>query len=120
MKNDKYNKPINETLKGGDNALDKHQPVQAIPLEVKVWDGGFDQAFRKFKSLVQKERVIASYKEHQRYEKPSQKKRRQRAENQRKRMELQGQFDQGGKKRKKKFNKEKTQEPNTAEKSSAQ
>lgn len=120
MKNDKYNKPINEALKGGDNALDKHTPMQAIPLEVKVWDGGFDQAFRKFKSMVQKERVIATYKEHQHYEKPSQKKRRQRAENQRKRMELQGQFDRDTKKRKKVSKKDKIQETTTPEKGNAQ
>jgi small subunit ribosomal protein S21 len=49
-------------------------------LEVKVHDNDFEDAFRKFKSLVQKEKIISEYKEKQRYEKPSDKKRRKHRE----------------------------------------
>jgi len=59
------------------------------PLEVSV-DYGFEDAFRTFKSLVQKEKVVSLYKERQAYEKPSVKKRRKRrqAEERRLSMEL--------------------------------
>ena len=49
-------------------------------LEVKVHDNDFEDAFRKFKSLIQKEKIISEYKEKQRYEKPSDKKRRKKRE----------------------------------------
>lgn len=40
----------------------------------------FEEALRAFKSLVQKEKILSLYKEKQRYEKPSVKKRRKRRE----------------------------------------
>lgn len=45
------------------------------PLQVEV-TGSFEDAFRRFKSLVQKEKILSKYKEKQTYEKPSDKKRR--------------------------------------------
>lgn len=75
-------------LKGGEKAFDQVEPLQAKPLEVKVYNN-FDRAVKAFRALVQKERVISNYKEKQRYEKPSDKKRRKRAERERKLFELQ-------------------------------
>lgn len=53
------------------------------PIEVVV-DGSsredFEFAFRKFKALFQKERVVGQVKEKMHYEKPSEKKRRKRRE----------------------------------------
>jgi small subunit ribosomal protein S21 len=46
------------------------------PLQVEVINGNFEEAFKRFKSLVQKEKIITQYKERMAYEKPSQKKRR--------------------------------------------
>lgn len=66
------------------------QPVQAQPLEVKVYGNNFDKALKAFRALVQRERVLSSYKEKQTYEKPSQKRRRKRNEMKRKMMELDG------------------------------
>lgn len=75
-----------------DNSGDKRFahiiPVQAVPLEVKVYGNGFDKALRAFRALVQKERVLSTYKERQGYEKPSDKKRRKRSESMRKEQEL--------------------------------
>lgn len=64
------------------------EPVQAIPLEVKVYNNNFDKALRAFRALVQKERILSTYKEKQSYEKPSDKRRRKRNEMKRKRQEL--------------------------------
>jgi ribosomal protein S21 len=64
------------------------QPVQAQPLEVKVYHGNFDKALRAFRALVQKERILSTYKEKQSYEKPSDKHRRKRNEMKRKRLEI--------------------------------
>lgn len=50
--------------------------VFCSPLEVKVVNGNFEEAFKRFKNLVQAEGVLAKYKEHQTYEKPSVKERR--------------------------------------------
>jgi small subunit ribosomal protein S21 len=55
-----------------DDYLNKFRPLQVI---VRGPDD-FEQAARAFKALVQKEKVIAEYKERQQYEKPSIKKRR--------------------------------------------
>lgn len=49
------------------------------PLEVKV-TGSFEEAFRRFKTQVQNEGVVATYKARQSYEKPSERKRRKRRE----------------------------------------
>jgi|SRR6185369_5182725 small subunit ribosomal protein S21 len=64
------------------------EAVQAQPLEVKVYGNNFDKALRAFRALVQKERVLSSYKEKQSYEKPSDKRRRKRNESARKQLEL--------------------------------
>jgi len=55
--------------------VNKHEPLLARPLEIKVRDN-FDQASRAFKNLVQKEGILALYKEKQSYEKPSIKRRK--------------------------------------------
>ena len=53
--------------------------VRGKPLEVEV-TYSFEDAFRRFKSLVQKERIVGQVKARMQYEKPSQKKRRKRKE----------------------------------------
>lgn len=91
--NKKFKKNIKKAPKGGESVAavpDKFahiEPVQAQPLEVKVY-GNFDKALRAFRALVQKERILSTYKENQSYEKPSDKKRRKRNEMRRKRLEL--------------------------------
>jgi len=64
------------------------EAVQAQPLEVKVYNNNFDRALKAFRALVQKERILSIYKDHQFYEKPSDRKRRKRNEMRRKLMEL--------------------------------
>lgn len=64
------------------------QPVLAQPLEVKVYNNNFDKALKAFRALVQKERVLSTFKDKQVYEKPSQKRRRKRNERKRKMLEL--------------------------------
>lgn len=64
------------------------EAVQAQPLEVKVYGGQFDKALRAFRALVQKERVLSTYKEKQSYEKRTDKRRRKINESKRKQMEL--------------------------------
>lgn len=71
-----------------DNKFAHIQPVQAQPLEVKVYSNNFDKALKAFRALVQRERILSIYKEKQTYEKPSQKRRRKRNEMKRKMMEL--------------------------------
>lgn len=63
------------------------EPVQAQYLEVKV-NNDFDRALRTFRALCQKERILSIYKEKQRFEKPSDKKRRKRNEMKRNMMKL--------------------------------
>lgn len=85
-----------KALEGGDssqvetevNDSFSHEPIQAQPLEVKVYHNNFDKALRTFRALVQKERILSNYKEKQSYEKPSDKKRRKRNEMRRKLLEL--------------------------------
>lgn len=50
------------------------------PLQVQVFGNGFDRAMKTFRSIVQAEKVLSNYKEKSRYEKPSDKKRRKKAE----------------------------------------
>lgn len=83
----KEQKQSNRILEGGDRQFDYIEPVQAKPLEVKVY-GNFERAIKVFRSMVQKERVLSTYKEKQRYEKKSDKKRRKRNERKRKLIEL--------------------------------
>jgi small subunit ribosomal protein S21 len=96
---DNYRKPRKNSSrkahKGGESSAvvvnDKFahiEAVQAQPLEVKVYNGNFDKALRAFRALVQKERILSSYKEKQSYEKPSDKRRRKRNEMKRKRIEM--------------------------------
>ena len=66
-----YSRQINKESK--DEIVVKH-------LEVNVVNGNFEDAFRRFKTAVQNEGVIAAYKARQEYEKPSEKKRRKRRE----------------------------------------
>ncbi len=57
--------------------------AQFTPLEIRVEGPGrdhFEDAFRKFKALVQRERIVGQVKERMSYEKPSEKKRRKRRE----------------------------------------
>lgn len=85
-----------QSRKGGETQTDRsvsgnkqeHEAVQAEPLQVIVRNGQFDKALRAFRNLVQKERILSTYKEKQSYEKPSVKRRRKRNEMKRKRMEL--------------------------------
>ena len=61
--------------------------IQAKPLEIKV-TGNFEEASRRFKTLVQAEGIIAEFKQRQTYEKPTEKKRRKRREAKEHRMML--------------------------------
>lgn len=85
---------IQAFLKGGDtvietkNYLDDSYLNDFLPLEVKVYGNNFDKAFKAFRAIVQKERILSLYKEKQTYEKPSVKRRRKRNEMRQKRMEL--------------------------------
>lgn len=91
----KGKKNFKKPYKGGDTSAAqvvsgeyaKHEPVQAKPLEVKVY-GNFDKAFKAFRSIVQKERVLSVYKEKQSYEKRSDKRRRKVNESKRKQLEF--------------------------------
>jgi len=82
-------------LKGGDtfdnsskNSISEIDAIEAKPIEVIVYNNSFDKALRAFRSIVQKERILSLYKEKQTYEKPSDKKRRKRAEAKRKQFEV--------------------------------
>lgn len=58
-------------------------PTYIKPIEVHVEGSSredFEYAFRKFKALFQRERVVGQLKERMAYEKPSAKKRRKRRE----------------------------------------
>lgn len=61
--------------------------IEAQPLEVKVYNN-FDKAFKAFRALVQKEKILSLYKEKSSYEKPSDKRRRKRNEQKRKQFEM--------------------------------
>lgn len=75
------------------------EPVQAQYLEVKV-NNDFDRALRTFRALCQKERILSIYKEKQRFEKPSDKKRRKRNEMKRNMMKLDSRAERESKPRK--------------------
>jgi ribosomal protein S21 len=88
-----YKSNSNKPGKEGDNKAVvvndmKHVPIQAQPLEVKVYGNNFDKALRAFRNLVQKERILSTYKEKQAFEKPSDKKRRKKNELRRKQQEI--------------------------------
>lgn len=93
----KSRKPLTKSMKGGDSETvvvsdnSKYaniEPVQLKPLEVVVYNNGFDKALRAFRALVQKEKILSAFKERRTYEKPSVRKRRKRSEMKRKMMEL--------------------------------
>ena len=89
----KGRKNFKKASKGGDNLatvprIGPGDAIQAQPLEVKVFGNNFDKALRAFRALVQKERVLSTYKEKQAYEKPSNKRRRKRNESIRKQLEF--------------------------------
>jgi len=81
-------------LKGGDivrtqaNLLDDSYLKDFLPLEVKVYGYNFDKAFKAFRAIVQKERILSLYKQKQTFEKPSIKRRRKRNEMKQKRLVL--------------------------------
>jgi small subunit ribosomal protein S21 len=60
--------------------------VVCRPLEVKV-ENNFDRAMKAFRAIVQKEKVLSDYKESERYEKPSDRRRRKVQDAKRKRFE---------------------------------
>jgi len=74
-------------------SLKGYDELKFSPLQVEVYDGNFDKAFKIFKAIVQKERVLSIYKEKQHYEKPSDKKRRKLNENRKRIMELESKFE---------------------------
>jgi small subunit ribosomal protein S21 len=78
-----------ETVAAVPNKIGPGESIQAQPLEVKVYGNNFDKALRAFRALVQKERILSTYKEKQSYEKPSDKRRRKRNESKRKLLEVQ-------------------------------
>jgi len=64
------------------------EPLVFKPIEVTVRGDSkesFESAVRIFKALVQKEKILSTYKEKQSYEKPSVKRRRKRKEAEEKR-----------------------------------
>jgi small subunit ribosomal protein S21 len=73
--------------KGGDsgyNAFDcDTEPVECKPVQVVVYDN-LERALKAFRAIVQKEKILSSYKEKQAYEKPSDKRRRKIKESERK------------------------------------
>jgi small subunit ribosomal protein S21 len=96
--NKKNRNNSNKAPKGGEIVAERPkfgpgESIQARPLEVKVYGNNFDKALRAFRALVQKERILSSYKEKQSYEKPSDKRRRKRNESKRKLFEVQNKSD---------------------------
>lgn len=66
---------------------DNKEEFVAKPLEVVV-TGSFEDAYRRFKTMVQSEGIIPAYKAKQAYEKPSERKRRKRREAEERRLLL--------------------------------
>lgn len=77
-----------ETVAAVSNKAGPGESIIAQPLQVKVYGNNFDKALRAFRALVQKERILSTYKEKQSYEKPSDKRRRKRNEAKRKLLEV--------------------------------
>ena len=111
---DNYNKPVCKD-RGEGGEFDYIEPIQAEPLEVRVYGNNFEKALRAFRALVQKERVLSTFKEKRSYEKPSDKKRRKRNEMRRKLMELNNNTDGKVRKFSKKHGKKKTDTTTTTE-----
>jgi small subunit ribosomal protein S21 len=92
IKDNNFKKPFKKNLKGGESVntgkFANIKPLQAKPLEVKVYNNNFDRALKAFRALVQKERILSAFKDKQTYEKPSDKRRRKKNESIRKMREL--------------------------------
>lgn len=76
--------------KGGETVSTKPtctEAVQLKPLQVVVYKNNFDKAFRAFRALVQKERILSQYKEREHFVKPSAKRRKKRNNANRSRLE---------------------------------
>ena len=83
-------KQLKNGSKGGDTSSDQVICTEAVvskPLQVVVYNNNFEKAFRMFKALVQKERVLSTFKDNAFYEKPSVRKRRKRNQAARDRLE---------------------------------
>jgi ribosomal protein S21 len=90
------------------------ESIQAKPLEVIIYGNNFEKGLRAFRALVQKDRILSTYKEKQSYEKKSDKVRRKKGESARRRMELESSDKEFGEKKKpKKTFKHKRHEENT-------
>ena len=50
------------------------------PLQVIIGNSSFEEGLRHFKSLVQRSKILTQYRDKQSYEKPSEKRRRQKCE----------------------------------------
>lgn len=95
MKKENRNSKNNSNMaqKGGDfesrdsSTQYPSEAIEAVPLEVKVYGNNFERALKAFRSLVQKEKIISTYKERQTYEKPSDRRRRRNNEARRKALE---------------------------------
>lgn len=106
--NKKSRKPSTKSMKGGDSETvvvsdnSKYaniEPVMLKPLEVVVYNNGFDRALKAFRALVQKERILSEFKEKKVYVKPSDRKRQNRKDSKRKMLELSNLNKKGKKKR---------------------
>ncbi len=107
MKNRKSTRKKTNTVKQLDvSKFDYIQPIEAKPLEVKVYGNNCDKAIKAFRSLVQKERILSVYKDKQAYEKPSDRIRRKKNESKRKRLELENKSYSPKNKKKDKFDSE--------------
>lgn len=62
------------------NKISVSEEVEVLPLEIHIHNNNFEDGFRKFKSLIQKEQIITNYKQRMAYEKPSEKIRRKERE----------------------------------------
>jgi len=90
------------------------------PLQVKIDKGRAEDGIRLFKSIVQKDKVLALYKEKQHFEKPSVKKRRKQREAAEKRYSLEvkaemmknGEWDKKLKRKQKKLENKKKEPQN--------
>ncbi len=80
MSKQKNNSENKSHLKGGD----LNYSEEFRPLEVRVYSGNFERAFKAFRAIVQKDRILSLFKEKQSFEKPSVRKRRKRNESIRK------------------------------------
>ena len=77
-----------QTVETTKKRLDDSYLDDFSPLEVQVYGNNFDRAFKTFRAMVQKDRILSLYKQKQSHEKPSVKKRRKRNEMAQKRQEL--------------------------------